>query len=640
MAGLLLLGSAAFGNVYRVRNNHDSGQYSLRWAITEANNHSGRDKIVFAARLAGRTILVNSVLPTLSDNRTVIDGDIDGDGDPDVVVNGKRLSSGNGLTVSGNYCTIRGLAVVSFPGSGILVDHATGCRVFGCHVGVNLAGTTRRAHGQGDIFIHDGISCQVGGAAPWQRNVIAGATDIYGAYFGVRLAGAKDSQVANNLIGVARDGTTAFGGYGHGIELGFGQGDIPTGNTIGGSRTLGEGNILGGMSHGIDVTAADDNVIAGNNLGLGADGDTALPLTLGVRVYGHCRRNVIGGTSPEFRNVFAGNANIGVLFSTVAAYDNKVQGNYFGTNVAGNKQRRLASGVVVDVDAGAQTIGGNTAPAGNYFALKSADKQYGVYLDGAGEDSLIRHNRFGLRPDGTTGLNYGTAVYVRNVKAEVTDNTIANANAGVTVLDASGRARILRNRFRSCYVAVNLGPTAHAFLGNLGNSSTRDDGGNIFRASNTWHIWNFTPNRIMAEGNSFGTTSRAAIDAKIHDRRDDSSKGRVDFNPLMGGVIPSGDVVPLAVASATALPTAAGGAEIAFTLSAPAAVTIDVLNIAGRPVATVVHDRAADAGTQRLVWSGQSAHGTRAPAGKYLVRITARIADGEQRTALCGVTLP
>jgi hypothetical protein len=153
------------------------------------------------------------------------------------------------------------------------------------------------------------------------------------------------------------------------------------------------------------------------------------------------------------------------------------------------------------------------------------------------------------------------------------------------------------------------------------------------------YICNLTANRIKAEGNRFGTTSRTAIDAKIWDRRDDNTLGRVDFNPLAGGVIPSGETVPLTVASATALPTGSGGAEIAFSLSAPASVTVGVFNIAGRPVAALVRGTPADAGLQRVMWSGRGHTGTQVPNGTYLVRVLARDDDGQQAQALCTLRL-
>jgi flagellar hook assembly protein FlgD len=94
----------------------------------------------------------------------------------------------------------------------------------------------------------------------------------------------------------------------------------------------------------------------------------------------------------------------------------------------------------------------------------------------------------------------------------------------------------------------------------------------------------------------------------------------------------------LVVSGAAAVPTA-GGAEIVLSRSAPADVSVEMLNVAGRPVATVVQDRGTEAGPQRVVWNGQSMNGTAAPTGLYLVRVAARAAEGSQSSALAAVSL-
>jgi len=88
------------------------------------------------------------------------------------------------------------------------------------------------------------------------------------------------------------------------------------------------------------------------------------------------------------------------------------------------------------------------------------------------------------------------------------------------------------------------------------------------------------------------------------------------------------------LSSATAVPNRAGGAQVAFTLSAPASVDVEVLNLAGRPVAKAATGRACEAGMNTVLWSGMSAAGTRVPAGTYLVRIAARTAEGAKAEAL------
>jgi hypothetical protein len=94
----------------------------------------------------------------------------------------------------------------------------------------------------------------------------------------------------------------------------------------------------------------------------------------------------------------------------------------------------------------------------------------------------------------------------------------------------------------------------------------------------------------------------------------------------------------LAVTSLTALPSPAG-AQVTFALSAPANVTATVLNVAGRPIRTIVADKPLEAGLQTLLWDRRAETGLAAPAGLYLISVTARDGEGGQSTALATVAL-
>ena len=81
-----------------------------------------------------------------------------------------------------------------------------------------------------------------------------------------------------------------------------------------------------------------------------------------------------------------------------------------------------------------------------------------------------------------------------------------------------------------------------------------------------------------------------------------------------------------ALVTATACVTTTG-AQITLHLSAAADVQVRILNLAGREIA-VLPEQALDAGTRTLLWNGQSAAGTAAPAGQYLISIEARQEGG------------
>jgi len=58
-------------------------------------------------------------------------------------------------------------------------------------------------------------------------------------------------------------------------------------------------------------------------------------------------------------------------------------------------------------------------------------------------------------------------------------------------------------------------------------------------------------------------------------------------------------------------------AHIAFRLLHPGRVTLELVNRAGRPVATVVRDRLLSGGLKRFVWRGRDAFGRVLPTGAY-----------------------
>jgi len=91
---------------------------SLREAIEATNQDPGRYTIVFAPDLAGSTIEV-SLLPALAAGRVTINGDINGDGNPDISIqvapvpeNWDELT--HGLTVSSSDNTLHALELIGF----------------------------------------------------------------------------------------------------------------------------------------------------------------------------------------------------------------------------------------------------------------------------------------------------------------------------------------------------------------------------------------------------------------------------------------------------------------------------------------------------------------------------------------------
>jgi regulator of RNase E activity RraA len=95
----------------------------------------------------------------------------------------------------------------------------------------------------------------------------------------------------------------------------------------------------------------------------------------------------------------------------------------------------------------------------------------------------------------------------------------------------------------------------------------------------------------------------------------------------------------LTVSAASAQGLAGGRQALVFTLSAPASVQAEIVNIAGRVIRELPVGDTSPAGVNALSWDGLSAAGTAVPNGVYLVRLVARTPDGAQAQAVVTCTV-
>jgi len=132
--------------------------------------------------------------------------------------------------------------------------------------------------------------------------------------------------------------------------------------------------------------------------------------------------------------------------------------------------------------------------------------------------------------------------------------------------------------------------------------------------------------------------ARTALPAQTYRYRYEfNDADRLATTPWKSGPTVS-DSASAMLAGLAAVPSAAG-AQVTFSLSATANVDAVVLNIAGRPIRTLVADRPLEAGLQTLLWNRQSDAGLAVPDGTYLIRVTARSADGSQSSAIVTLSL-
>ncbi|MGI5819409.1 MAG: S8 family serine peptidase [Armatimonadota bacterium] len=91
---------------------------------------------------------------------------------------------------------------------------------------------------------------------------------------------------------------------------------------------------------------------------------------------------------------------------------------------------------------------------------------------------------------------------------------------------------------------------------------------------------------------------------------------------------------PLTLSSLSAVGSRAGGAQVSFTLSAPADCSVRVLNIAGRTIRVLQQGTPMPAGTTQLMWDGRSDAGLAVPNGTYLIQVEAAAEDGGRTQAV------
>jgi hypothetical protein len=154
--------------------------------------------------------------------------------------------------------------------------------------------------------------------------------------------------------------------------------DVWHGITITGSNSVVKGLIINdGWNTGIQIccAGANGNHIEGNYIGTDASGT----LDRGNRAEGvwiiDSSNNVVGGTSPDARNVLSGNGagvfGAGVFLSGRQG-DNRIQGNYIGTDANGNGG--LGNGIGIGNNTSPNNlVGGTSAAARNVITSNEGD---------------------------------------------------------------------------------------------------------------------------------------------------------------------------------------------------------------------------------------------------------------------------
>jgi uncharacterized repeat protein (TIGR01451 family)/CSLREA domain-containing protein len=296
----------ALGTVFIVNtpNDNDDGvadaqHTSLREAIHAANNHPGRDTIIFNIPGSGvQTIRPLTNLPPVTGPVT-IDGysqpgarpntqEVGFDGIWLVEITGTGSNIRSGLNITGGDSIVRGLVI----NNGLFLQGPGNNLIEGNNSAVTVSSSSNNT---------------IGGGLPENRNLLGSLTLTFGSH---------GNRVQGNYIGTRADGMGLSGG-------GLVVINSSSNNLIGGTGP-GERNVIAGgvriswvSSDSTDSLArgsSNNNRVLGNFIGVGADGVLRLG-NASVTLIGRVSGNKIGGIQPGAGNIIAGNGAAGIVLS-------------------------------------------------------------------------------------------------------------------------------------------------------------------------------------------------------------------------------------------------------------------------------------------------------------------------------------
>ncbi len=391
MAGNAELGNAADGIVISGSAGNLIGRTNLANRINVISGNSGNGVRIMSGG-SNQNVVAGNRLGT----------DAAGTGDLGNGINGVAVSSGSDNVVGS--ATFGDTLISGNGGDGVAITGSgTGTIVQGCYIGANATATAALAN--------DGQGVNIGGAS---GNTVGPANIISGnLQSGVlMISGASGNTVAGNFVGVDGTGAAPLGNALNGVIVSGSNGN-----------TIGPNNLISGNgTNGVRLrSGASGNIVKSNVVGVNATITAATPnVAEGVQINDGATNNTVGGPGPE-RNVISGNGSNGVLFLDATTTGNILQGNFIGTNATASAALpNGASGVAVQADASANTIGGTAAGTKNVISLNAGR---GVFVESGTGNAILGNT---ISYNGSLGIDLGPA--------GVTPNDAGDPDPGANLL--------------------------------------------------------------------------------------------------------------------------------------------------------------------------------------------------------------
>ena len=242
------------------------------------------------------------------------------------------------------------------------------------------------------------------------------------------------------------------------IEL-SGGGLIENGLVITAGNSTVRGLVINSFTNsGIRLLEGDNNTIIGNYIGTDVTGNIDLGNGVdGIFLGSNTTGNVIGGSTPQDRNIISGNNRNGVQLDTVS--NNIIQGNYIGTNAAGTADLGNSGAGIGIFQSSNNVVGGTNSGEGN---LISGNDTNGIELNGLfSVGNLIQGNLIGTQSNGLSPLGNsfnGIQIFNGANSTSISPNIIAyNGQNGVRVEQGISNAIVNNNIFNNTNIGIDLG---------------------------------------------------------------------------------------------------------------------------------------------------------------------------------------
>lgn len=608
--------------------NSGDGLCTLREALTQANRNfsggtvagecaagTGGTTVSLTFRIPGsgvQTIAPTSALPAIT--QSVV---LDGLSQPGascaawppallIEINGSNAGANDGLTVTGNTSTIRGLVINRFSGAGIVLSGANSVnnRIQCNFIGTDPTGLLDRGNGRSGVLIRGSANSNVVGSNgdgvndASEGNLIANndrqgnTVQAFNTNILISDTNTNSNQVAGNYIGVNVTGLASFSPSGgvRGVQIVGGA----RSNFIGG-RTPATRNIIGGTQHvGIELVSegTDNNRVMGNYIGVGSDGQTPVPNGLGVSFFVGPKNNIIGsdgiGTdSAVERNVIAGNTSDGVKIFGAGTSGNRIAGNFIGTDATGTLARGNGGHGVFIVNAENNIIGGTNAEDGNLISNSGQD---GIAITGtSATGNALRSNS--IFNNTGLGIDLDDNGVTPNGSGPDGPNRLQNYPQLTGALPAGNQLQVTGTFSGAANATFRLeffaNPTCHASgFGEgrtlLGSADVSTDGGGNVSFSQT-----FTANVALGEAVTGTATDGAGNTSEFSACRTVASNQSISFDPLPDRTLGN---PPFTISA-----TASSGLPVSFSASGACTVSGATVTLTGTGTCSITAIQAGNA---------------------------------------------